>query len=133
MLLLERAHGHTDSAETLPASIFKRFYNTKSMLFSKTFMFLKKLMCGDAAEQYFPSCVQHKINSTLKSPYVFEEIDGRIRKPICFIAIIVSETPRGPLERPELRELPKLLPATTSQAQVNTVWGLAQVSYEFSL
>ena len=35
---------------------------------------------------------------------------AHLQKPICFIAIIASETPRAPLESPELREPPPLLP-----------------------
>ena len=52
----------------------------------------------------------------IKKLYAIQEVNGIIeKKNICFIAIIASETPRAPLESPELRELPKLLPETSQR------------------
>ena len=107
MLFLERAHGCGQGAETLPANIFFHSYNTKSISLSKTFMFLKKGMCGDVAGQHFLLLLSNKISVTLKNLFVVEVINGIIAKTCIFHFNNTFLRSLGPLESPELREPPK--------------------------
>ena len=113
MLVLESAHGHAASAETLPGSIFLLFLQYKINATLKKLMFLKKLMCRDAAGQHFSSIFIKRNQCHSQNLYIYEEMNGIIAKNTCFIAIVASETPRASLESPELREPPKLLPETS--------------------
>ena len=56
------------------------------------------------------------------SPSIEARCTPQLDLPIA-IAILASEIPRAPLESPELRELPKLLPETSQ----DIVWGIALV------
>ena len=74
-----------------------------------------------------------KSMSLSKIVLFFNELMACLQKSICSLAIIASETPRIPLESPEVQEPPKHLPETSHRAPRNTVWGLALVSVVFEL